>query len=64
MASSLGKMPTTSVRRFTSPLTRSIGLLTGIRFPVPDVRPAFCGVWCDHPGRRHREHEGAGRPMH
>ena len=22
------------------------------------------GVWCDHPGQRHREHEGAGRPVH
>ena len=20
--------------------------------------------WCDHPGRRHREHEGAGRPLY
>jgi hypothetical protein len=27
MASSLGKMPTTSVRRLISPLTRSIGLV-------------------------------------
>ena len=23
-----------------------------------------CDVWCDHPGQRHREHEGAGRPMY
>ena len=23
-----------------------------------------CGVWCDHPGQRHREHECAGRPMY
>jgi len=22
-----------------------------------------CGVWCDHPGQRRREHEGAGRPI-
>ena len=22
------------------------------------------GVWCDRPGQRHREHEGAGRPIH
>ena len=22
------------------------------------------GIWCDHPGQRHREHEGVGRPMH
>ncbi len=66
MASSLGKMPTTSVRRLISPLRRSIGFVTGIRFSVPT---SGCGaedrsVWCDHPGQRHREHEGAGRPMH
>jgi hypothetical protein len=23
-----------------------------------------CGVWCDHPGRRRREHESVGRPMY
>ena len=27
-------------------------------------RDAGLGVWCDHPGQRHREHEGAGRPMY
>ena len=65
MASSFGKLPTTSVRRLISPLRRSIGLVTGMRCLVP----TFCcdlqdrGVWCDHPGLRHREHEGAGRPM-
>jgi hypothetical protein len=21
------------------------------------------GIWCDHPGQRHREHEGVGRPF-
>ena len=21
------------------------------------------GIWCDHPGQRRREHEGAGRPI-
>lgn len=26
--------------------------------------PKNRGIWCDHPGLRHREHEGAGRPMH
>src|SRR5262249_59396167 len=26
--------------------------------------PKDRGIWCDHPGLRHREHEGAGRPMH
>jgi hypothetical protein len=37
MASSLGKMPTTSVRRLISPLRRSIGLVTGMRFLGADV---------------------------
>jgi hypothetical protein len=29
-----------------------------------DARPwrTGPGVWCDHPGQRHREHDGAGRP--
>ena len=41
MASSLGKMPTTSVRRLISPLTRSIGLVE-------------CSAWCGAPaGRAH-----------
>jgi hypothetical protein len=30
-----GKMPTTSVRRLISPLTRSIGLVTGMKIAVP-----------------------------
>ena len=66
MASSFGKMPTTSVRRLISPLTRSIGLVTGMKMAVPTSGCSYlsCGVWCDHPGRRHREHEGAGRPLH
>jgi hypothetical protein len=43
----------------------SMGLVTGIGFLVPVFGCGFqdLGVWCDHPGRRHREHEGAGRPM-
>ena len=66
MASSFGKMPTTSVRRLISPLRRSIGLVTGIRFLVPKsgCGSLVRGVWCDHPGQRRREHEGAGRPIH
>ena len=35
MASSLGKMPTTSVRRLISPFSRSIGLVTGMTVAVP-----------------------------
>ena len=44
----------------------SIGLVTGMRMAVPISRRGFLdrGIWCDHPGRRHREHEGVGRPMH
>lgn len=31
-----------------------------------EVRSGFSdlGVWCDHPGQRHREHESAGRPIY
>ena len=31
-----------------------------------EVRPGFSdlGVWCDHPGQRHRERESAGRPIY
>ena len=65
MASSLGKMPTTLVRRLISPWSRSSGLVTGMKMSVPRPRPdsSEFGLWCDHPGQRHREHEGAGRPM-
>ena len=30
-----------------------------------DFPPWFLdrGIWCDHPGQRHREHEGVGRPF-
>jgi hypothetical protein len=43
----------------------SMGLVTGIRFSVLMFGCGFQdrGVWCDHPGQRHREHEGVGRPM-
>ena len=41
MASSLGKMPTTSVRRLISPLRRSIGLVTGMRWLGANV-PLRC----------------------
>lgn len=66
MTSSLGKILTTSVRRLISPFSRSMGFVTGIRFLVPKFGCGILarGVWCDHPGQRHREHEGAGRPMH
>lgn len=37
MASSFGKMRTTSVRRLISPLRRSIGLVTGMIMTVPPV---------------------------
>src|SRR5258708_29928915 len=43
MASSLGKMPTTSVRRLISPLSRSSGLVTGMRIAVP-ARSAGIGL--------------------
>ncbi len=43
----------------------SMGLVTGMRVSVP-MSGCDCqgrSVWCDHPGRRHREHEGVGRPI-
>jgi hypothetical protein len=64
MASSLGKMPTTSVRRLISPLRRSIGLVTGMIMTVPSGprwRYEIFGVWCDHPGQGHREHAKCGQ---
>jgi hypothetical protein len=65
MEASLGKIPTTSVRRLISPLRRSSGFVTGMKMAVPRFGQDACsGVWCDHPGQRHREHESAGRPMH
>jgi transposase len=49
-----------------SPPGSASALVTGIRFLVPKSGCGALarGVWCDHPGQRHREHEGAGRPMH
>ena len=43
----------------------STGFVTGMRISVPTFRWGRNdpGVWCDHPGQRHREHEGAGRPF-
>ena len=66
MASALGKMPTTLVRRLISACSRSIGLVTGMTMSVPRPRPdsSVSGLWCDHPGQRHREYEGAGRPIY
>ena len=39
MASPFGKMPMTLVRRLISPLSRSMGLVTGMKIPVPLVLP-------------------------
>ena len=45
--------------------TLSVGFVTGMRMTGPMFgRDTGSGVWCDHPGQRHREHEGAGRPVH
>ena len=53
------------IRRLNSSCSRSIAFVTGMRLAVPTSGCGFAdrGVWCDHPGQRHREHEGAGRPM-
>lgn len=54
-----------TVRCRTVANTLSMGLVTGIRFSVLMFGCGFQdrGVWCDHPGQRHREHEGVGRPL-
>ncbi|MBB4397189.1 hypothetical protein GGD62_006322 [Bradyrhizobium sp. ERR14] len=66
MASSLGKMPTTSVRRLISPLRRSIGLVTGMRCLGAYVPAAVfyivaygATIGTEAPGAR-----SAGRPMY
>src|SRR3954453_8202882 len=59
MASSLGKIPTTSVRRLISPLRRSIGVVTGMRFLGANVPLRCSGSWrmVRPSGQRHREHD-------
>lgn len=44
----------------------SMALVTGMKMSVPmsGCGDLGRGVWCDHPGRRYREHEGAGRPLY
>lgn len=46
--------------------TRSMGLVTGMRFLSANVPPRCSTSWriVRPSGQRHREHEGAGRPMH
>jgi hypothetical protein len=53
------------MRRLNSSCRRSTALVTGMKISVPRFGRGRRdrGVWCDHPGQRHREHEGAGRPM-
>jgi predicted transcriptional regulator len=53
------------VRCLTVANTLSIGFVTGMRVPAPMSGRGFRdrGIWCDHPGQRRREHEGAGRPI-
>jgi hypothetical protein len=53
------------ILRLNSSCRRSIALVTGMRVPAPMSGRGFRdrGIWCDHPGQRRREHEGAGRPI-
>ena len=53
------------ILRLNSSCRRSIAFVTGMMISVPTFRWGRNdpGVWCDHPGQRHREHEGAGRPF-
>ncbi|MFY9735683.1 MAG: hypothetical protein WAL02_11210, partial [Rhodoplanes sp.] len=53
--------------RRTVPIMFSMELVTGMKMAAPFCPccdQIDCGVWCDHPGQRRWEHEGAGRPMH
>jgi len=65
-ASSPGKWPRARTARRGLAFKASIALVTGMRgagadLPAEGERP--CGVWCDHPGQRRREHESVGRPI-
>lgn len=44
---------------------RPVELVTGMRMSVLKflLRLTGRGVWCDHPGQMHREHESAGRSI-
>ena len=48
------------IRRLNSSCRRSMAFVTGMKMACCDLNDR--GVWCDHPGQRRREHEGAGRP--
>jgi hypothetical protein len=65
-ASSFGKWPRVRTARRSFEFSASMAFVTGMRFLVPISCCGFRdrGVWCDHPGQRHREHESAGRPMY
>ena len=64
-ASSLGKWPLARTARRSLAFKASIAFVTGMRVPAPMSGCGFRdrGIWCDHPGQRRREHEGAGRPI-
>jgi hypothetical protein len=60
-------MPAQEVRALLTArkLVQSKLFVTGMRVPAPMSGCGFRdrGIWCDHPGQRRREHEGAGRPI-
>src|SRR4051794_21873909 len=67
MASSLGKMPTTSVRRLISPLSRSSGLVTGMKIAVLTRSAGACGFPAYGATIRdegHREHVSGQADVH
>ena len=65
-ASSPGKWPRVRTARLSFEFSASIAFVTGMRVGGAKVSATTqrCGIWCDHPGQRHREHESAGRPMY
>jgi hypothetical protein len=65
-ASSFGKWPLVRTARRNLAFKDSMAFITGMRALAPKsgCERHACGVWCDHPGQRRREHEGAGRPIY
>ena len=55
----------TATARRSLAFRASMAFVTGMRGAGAEDPAAGddCGVWCDHPGQRRREHEGVGRPF-
>src|SRR5512144_1176504 len=60
-ASSVGKLPRVLITLRKLRCRLSTAFVTGMKISVPRFGRGRRdrGVWCDQPGQRHREHEGA-----